>query len=93
MLLEQIFKDGFSNVPCLVKRENNAIEPWIVFAASEKNDTMPTEINNCDGLPFEIMLKYQLQVLLSRAQPDWPLLLKVKVSNFFHFDKQYHDGF
>lgn len=62
-----------------MKRENNAIEPWIVFAASEKNDTIPTEVNNCDCLPFEIMLKYQLQVLLSRAQPDWPLLLKVSL--------------
>lgn len=62
-----------------MKRENNAIEPWIIFAASEKNDTIPPEVKTCDNLPFEIMLKYQLQVLLSRAQPDWPLLLKVKV--------------
>lgn len=75
--LEQIFKDGFSNVPYLTRRENNTIEPWIIFAASEKNDTISAEVKRCDSLPFEIMLKYQLQVLLSRAQPDWPLLLKV----------------
>ena len=55
------------------------MEPWIIFAASGRNEVIPDGLQICGMLPPDLAIKYELLVLLSRAQPIWPLLLKVKV--------------
>lgn len=49
---------------------------------SENNERLPINVINQNKLSDNLEMKYQLTVLLSKAQPVWPLLLKVR----FHFN-------
>lgn len=62
------------------KNRMNAVEPWIIFVASERGEEISLGVRNSGLLPSLIAVKYELLVLLSRAQPIWSLLLKVIVT-------------
>lgn len=66
-----------------MKNLSNTIEPWIIFTASQSNETFPIGLKNCISLPSQLAIKYELLVLLSKAQPTWPLLLKVNCTLSF----------
>lgn len=76
--LLQNFKDGLTNASCTKQKKDNCIEPWVIFAMSQRNETIPTQLMNFSSLPDDLAMKYELLVLLSQAQPVWPLLLKVR---------------
>lgn len=73
----KVFKNGCDKVE-MFKPRISGPAPWTLFALSHVFGEPMKGISKLSELKSEIAIGFELMVLLSQPQPNWPLLLKVK---------------